>query len=150
MSSALNFTDPAVGRSRHMISFARVDFPHPDSPTTPRVSPRCRSKETPSTACTAPMLLRNTIPCVNGKYLTRSRTSRTASLDGAIEHLLPEVACAATVRRHDVQGRHFLSTDVLRVGAPGIERAAWRDPHQVGRQPLDGVQLLTLHVHARN
>ena len=36
-----------------------VDFPQPDSPTKPRVSPRWMSKETPSTARTAPICVRN-------------------------------------------------------------------------------------------
>ena len=35
-----------------------TDFPEPDSPTIPMVSPRFREKETPSTAFTVPNLVR--------------------------------------------------------------------------------------------
>src|SRR5690242_974232 len=35
----------------------RVDLPHPDSPTRPRVSPGARSKLTPSTARIAPRVV---------------------------------------------------------------------------------------------
>ena len=38
-----------------------VDLPHPDSPTTPTHSPSPTSKETPSTATTAPVRVRNSV-----------------------------------------------------------------------------------------
>src|SRR3954454_12621405 len=57
-----------------------VDFPQPDSPTRPSVSPRLMSNDTPSTARTAP----RAVP-----YQTRrSRTERTASAGGASGRLL--------------------------------------------------------------
>ncbi len=66
MSSPLYEIAPAVGRSRLTSILATVDFPQPDSPTMPSVSPARRSKETPSTALTAPTCLRKTMPRVSG------------------------------------------------------------------------------------
>lgn len=45
-------TVPEVGRSRAIRRRARVDLPHPDSPTRPRVEPCFRIRSTPSTALT--------------------------------------------------------------------------------------------------
>ena len=50
-------TSPAAGSTSPSIARASVDLPQPDSPTTPRISPRRHSSETPSTAratCAAP------------------------------------------------------------------------------------------------
>ncbi|RPK44073.1 hypothetical protein EES39_17860 [Streptomyces sp. ADI92-24] len=66
MSSPLYRIIPAVGSSRCTSSRATVDFPQPDSPTMPRVSPAARSKETPSTARTAPICFLITMPRVSG------------------------------------------------------------------------------------
>ena len=71
---------PLVGSSSRMIRRAVVVLPQPVSPTIPSVSPRSTSKETPSTACTAPIWRWKMIPRVSGKCLTRSRTSTSASL----------------------------------------------------------------------
>ena len=46
----LNLIAPDVGLSSCTITRPRVDFPQPDSPTNPRVSPRLRAKLTLSTA----------------------------------------------------------------------------------------------------
>src|SRR5882672_11600701 len=148
---------PAVGRSRFISSLATVDLPQPDSPTIPSVSPGYRSKETPSTALTEPTCLRNTMPCVSGKCLARSRTSRIGSRVagrsftvgcGAVvtEGLLPEVAGARPLLAHPEQRRHIGPADVLRHRAARVERATRRDVQQVGRQPLDRVQLPALLV----
>src|SRR5579859_6665197 len=53
---------------------ASVDLPHPDSPTSPIVSPLRTSKLTSSTACTRPISRWNTIPRLIGKYLIRWST----------------------------------------------------------------------------
>ena len=45
-----NVTVPAVVGASCKMERPRVDFPEPDSPTKPRISPRCISRETPSTA----------------------------------------------------------------------------------------------------
>ncbi len=65
-SSPLNRIDPSVGRSRLTSSRASVDLPQPDSPTTPRVSPRPSSRSTPSTALTAPTCFLKRMPWVSG------------------------------------------------------------------------------------
>src|SRR5580704_10714700 len=77
---------PAVSGYRRMIERASVDFPHPVSPTRPRVSPRCTSRLTPSTALTVPTVRLKKIPCLIGKCLTipsaRSSTSVPAVESG--------------------------------------------------------------------
>ena len=45
-------TEPEVGRGTCIMALPVVDFPHPDSPTRPSVSPSTRSIEIPDTACT--------------------------------------------------------------------------------------------------
>ena len=52
MSSPSKRTVPLVGSSSRTSSRPSVDLPQPDSPTSPSVSPRRTSSETPSTACT--------------------------------------------------------------------------------------------------
>jgi len=52
MSSPSKWIVPDVGSMRRRMSRPTVVLPQPDSPTSPRVSPRRMSKLTPSTACT--------------------------------------------------------------------------------------------------
>ncbi len=59
---------------RPMIVSDVTDLPDPDSPTTPRVSPRSRVYETPSTALTTPSWV--------WKYILRSSTSRRCEPSG--------------------------------------------------------------------
>ena len=49
-----SFTCPRVGSTRRSRALPVVDFPHPDSPTSPSVSPGATSNDTPSTARTDP------------------------------------------------------------------------------------------------
>src|SRR6185369_748013 len=146
---------PAVGFSRFISSLARVDLPHPDSPTTPSVSPFCSSKLTPSTARTAPICFWKTMPRVIGKWLTRLSTRMIGSAlmgasDIAIEHLLGEVATTGAPAAEVLVRRHGGAADLLGVLASRVERASVWDPHQVRRQALDGRQLGALRVQARN
>ena len=67
-----SFTIPRVGRGSCMIALPVVDLPQPDSPTSPRVSPLCRSKLTLDTADT----LR---PRPTGNSITRFSTRSSAS-----------------------------------------------------------------------
>src|SRR5665647_2756489 len=149
MSSPWNRIWPSVGFSSRISSRAVVDFPQPDSPTTPRVSPLYSFMSIPSTARTAPTCFLNRMPLVRGKCLTSPRTSRTGSsdLEAAIEDLLPEVACAATAVGDVHQWRHLLGADGLCVGAARVEGTASRDVRQVRWDALDRVQLLALEVH---
>ena len=61
-----------------MITRASVDFPQPDSPTMPSVSPRLTVKLTSSTAFTAATCFWKMIPRVTGKcFFTLSTSSRS-------------------------------------------------------------------------
>ena len=55
MSIPSNVTVPDVGSSSRATRRAVVDLPHPDSPTSPSVSPWAIANEMSSTACTAPI-----------------------------------------------------------------------------------------------
>ena len=55
---------PEVGSWILRIVLPMEDFPQPDSPTIPNVSPRSRTKETFSTACTF-------FPCAASKYFVK-------------------------------------------------------------------------------
>src|SRR5579864_272132 len=69
-----------------MMHRARVDFPHPVSPTSPSVSPRRTSMLTPSTALTLPTWCLKKMPSLIGKCLTmpsaRTRTSPPSAGSG--------------------------------------------------------------------
>src|SRR5438270_694379 len=67
---------PDVGSRRRKIVLPVVVFPQPDSPTTPRVSPRATSNETSFTAFTAPTW-RDRTPFLIGNSLRRLRTERS-------------------------------------------------------------------------
>ena len=55
ISSPSNRISPSVGSTILKIARPVVDFPHPDSPTTPRVLPRSMVNDTSSTACSIPL-----------------------------------------------------------------------------------------------
>src|SRR5207237_294065 len=71
-----NITLPEVTGMSWVTSRPSVDLPHPDSPTSPTVSPRCTSKLTPSTALTL-------APTPAGKCFTASRTRNSGASAGA-------------------------------------------------------------------
>jgi hypothetical protein len=79
MSRPSNSTFPPVGSSSRMMHRAIVDLPQPDSPTTPRVSPRLTVKVTPSTAFTEAICFWKMIPRVTGKCFSRFSTTRSSS-----------------------------------------------------------------------
>jgi hypothetical protein len=66
MSRPSKTTLPLVGSSSRIITRASVDFPQPDSPTIPSVSPRRTCSETPSSALTEATSCLNTMPSVIG------------------------------------------------------------------------------------
>ena len=74
MSCPSNVIVPPVGSSSRMMHRAIVDLPHPDSPTTPSVSPRLTLKLTSSTALTAATSFWRMIPRLTGKYFFRFST----------------------------------------------------------------------------
>src|SRR6266516_7937770 len=78
--------EPAVGSCSLVITRPMVDFPQPDSPTSPSVSPRRSVNETPSTAFTAPTWRLKKTPRRIRKCLrtwsTRSSASGSSSAAG--------------------------------------------------------------------
>src|SRR5207249_1036255 len=103
------------GMRRRMESDVTV-LPHPDSPTSPSVSPGCTSKETPSTARAVPL------PCSVTKYVLRSRTRSR----GSVTPPPCGVECVPQRVTHRVQ-RH----DDQRDREPGEGRRPPRDGHLV-------------------
>lgn len=67
-------TEPDVAFVSPKITLPTVDFPQPDSPTKPSVSPGAIVKLISSTALTAPICLEKRIPFVIEKYFTRLST----------------------------------------------------------------------------
>jgi hypothetical protein len=81
---------PLSGRRSFMISSRVVVFPHPDSPTSPSVSPSRMSRSTSATARTEPTVRFRTVPLRSGKVLptpdsssTLARCSRGTAASGA-------------------------------------------------------------------
>src|SRR5215467_13680905 len=75
----LNHTSPEVGSMSRRMQRPVVDLPHPDSPTSPKVSPALSSKLTPLTACTRSTSREKTPPLMT-KFFTRSFTRSSGSL----------------------------------------------------------------------
>src|SRR5690625_5882135 len=118
-----------------MSSLARVDFPQPDSPTIPRVSPLRSWKLTPSTALTSPTWRRTTTPWVSGKCLTSSSTPSTGSAVAKesallIENLVGVVARGVAAGGHLAQRGPLGHTRRRGVGAAWGERARRRVAEQ--------------------
>src|ERR1700729_528559 len=67
----------ALRASNRMIESAVTDFPEPDSPTMPSVSPASSPKESPLTAVTGPSSVRNVV-----RRLPTSRSRTTCSGPG--------------------------------------------------------------------
>src|SRR5271154_2660044 len=72
-------TSPELGSISRRIHRPVVDFPQPDSPTSPNVSPATISKLTSSTACTCSRAPASTPPRA-GKFFTRLLTRSSGSL----------------------------------------------------------------------
>ena len=76
-------TRPLVALTRPMMARAKVDLPHPDSPTTPNVSPSYRRRVTPSTALSVFGGCQNhCLPSLISKCTFRSAISRRTFLPG--------------------------------------------------------------------
>src|SRR6186997_424940 len=74
---------PPVGGLRRMIARPVVLLPQPDSPTSPRVSPRSISNVTPSTACTSPTWRCRMMPSRIGNQTFRPSSRRSGTLPAA-------------------------------------------------------------------
>src|SRR6266571_9222546 len=79
MSSPLNLMVPDVGSRSRITARPMVDFPQPDSPTSPTVSPALTSRSRPSTAWTYPVVRWRT-PDAMGNHTLRSETEMSGSL----------------------------------------------------------------------
>src|SRR6266508_2922076 len=170
---------PPVGSSRRMMQRAIVDFPQPDSPTTPSVSPFRTVNVTPSTAFTEATSFWKMIPRVTGKCLIRlSTTSRSspeplvaiscgcvwfvAMCSGgdhaaqeltrlAILRLLVEVAALKMVGvgGDRSERRHLRLADLHHVRTARMEATAPRRIQQRGRLSLDLRQPFDVRIEAR-
>jgi hypothetical protein len=83
MSRPSNRIRPPVGSRSFTMQRASVDFPQPDSPTMPSVSPGLMLKETPSTAFTEAISFWKMIPRVIGKYFRTLSTTSSSSPAGS-------------------------------------------------------------------
>src|SRR5438093_8265719 len=125
-----------LGISR-MIDRLVTDFPDPDSPTMPSVSPRCRSKLTPSTART---VFSSSAKYVR-RFLTESSITRAAS---PLPHLRIErvaQAIAEEIEREERDGHRHTGTNEL----PGKQRDVL---NAVGGETAPGRQR-RLHAEAQ-
>src|SRR3954471_1728407 len=157
---------PAVGSYSLRIVRPTVDFPHPDSPTSPSVSPRWMLKETSSTALMSPMWRSRMMPLRIGNQTLRFSTSTRGP---------PELTLAGAsandggprplplLNRHGVEAgdhvpgldlaerRHLLARLFDLVAATGLERAGVGLAQHVARRSFDRLQLrLSLGVETRD
>ena len=100
-----NQISPELGSISRRMQRPVVDLPHPDSPTSPSVSPAAMSKLTPSTACTRSTSRENTPP-LTAKCLRRSR-EQGSGLAPASPHSTHDLVPGVDLpqRRHRAQCR---------------------------------------------
>src|SRR6188508_2625680 len=164
MSWPSKITRPSVGSYRRRIVRPTVDLPHPDSPTSPSVSPRWMLSDTSSTALMSPTWRSRRMPLLIGNQTLRFSTSTrapscpplvAASADNGRPRPLP------LVHRHGVEAgdhvarlelaerRHLLAGLLHLVPAARLERARLRWVQHVARSALDRLELrLPLGVEA--
>src|ERR1022692_1339055 len=151
MSCPSKVTFPDVMSCSRTMQRASVDFPHPVSPTRPRVCPLRTSRFTPSTACTTSRCLWNTDADCTGKYLTRFSTrSRTSlSLTGAVAGTPASVATPSRPSRrgealaNDSAAHGVTSRGVMRKPAGGqvpLVPADRRERGHLGAAPVHHVR----------
>src|SRR5690606_17863496 len=141
ISWSSNRTRPPVGLTSPISANPVVDFPHPLSPTSERVSPRPRVKLTPSTALTDPTWRLST-PARMGKWTSRSSTARRGIVAGCIV-MLP--AGGHVAGRFFDKGRTFFKAPLggtrtaRRKGAAlGQVPERWHGAGNVGQPPALG------------
>src|SRR5262245_43308402 len=128
-------TSPDVGSMRRRMVRPVVDLPHPDSPTSPSVSPDMMVKVTSSTACTRATSLEKSPPRM-GKYFLRFLTVKSSGMAASIQEAGHLVAWPDFL-----QGRSVLEVHGFGKGASGREAASglFRPP-QGGHDPGDRLQ----------
>src|SRR6185503_2449529 len=85
---------------RRMSDSAVTDFPQPDSPTMPSVSPAATWNVTPSTARTTPSRVKNWV------WRSVTRVSRPTSAESSLG-LHPRVQCVAQPVPHERERKHY-------------------------------------------
>src|SRR5579862_7883372 len=149
--SPSNHTSPLLGSSSRNISRPSVDFPQPDSPTMPRVSPPRTLRLTSVTACTN-CFEANRSPRT-GKRFVRWRVSTrvvmgTFDMSGlarAILRSFPSVVPGSNARRpvrrvDGLQLRIDLGAARGRARAAVAEMATRRQVQQIGNDAGDGFE----------
>src|SRR5215207_9777570 len=126
--------EPSVGFSSATSSFDTVDLPQPDSPTSPRVSPRRRVRSTPSTARTCPMVRLKTMPWVSGKYFFKPLISSRGAPGGGGGGSADSTSVESVAAEAAVAPVGSDTEDLLAVVARGL--AAGDD--QTQRRPVTG------------
>src|SRR2546427_11094634 len=159
---------PDVGVSSRTRSRPVVVFPHPLSPTTPRISPSRMSKLTPSTAwtfCSGPKRDPRK-PALIGNIFTRLSTRYTMSPDAysgialsvtaisalphrALVDLLREVTEGPVARRDLRHWRLLGAAYLLSEPAPRVEPAPRGRVREVRRAPGDRAEALPVPLDAR-
>src|SRR5262245_40165142 len=120
---------PAVGSSAASTSFEVVVLPHPDSPTSPSVSPGLMVKLIPSTAVTTARERPKSEP-PTGKCVRRSRTCRSG-LSTRGEPVEGQPAPDRAVAVQVALTRFFLAAAVHGPRTAGMEAAAGREIRQI-------------------
>ena len=105
-----NVTLPLLGRGSCTRARPVVDLPQPDSPTSPRVSPRATSKLTSDTACNRPPLVVNSTTRCSTRSTMSSRPSRSAAVP------LPAISGAPLLLRPPARAARPLGTSTGRCG----------------------------------
>src|SRR5512139_1940920 len=126
-------TSPSVGSINRRIARAVVDFPHPLSPTSPRLSPSWSVKFTPSTAYTWPKVFEK-MPPLMGKYFFSSLTSSNASATVFSPIAQP---ASAPMPLFNLPESGLLLAHVHDEGAPGRELAPWGKVVEARNHPGD-------------
>src|SRR5690606_33040802 len=80
ISSPLKWMVPSLGSTILVIQRPNVDFPHPLSPTSPKISPSLISNETPSTALSVCVCFPSKLRFPVGKCLFKFSTFKTTWL----------------------------------------------------------------------
>src|SRR3954470_21043683 len=139
---------PAVGSYSLRIVRPTVDFPHPDSPTSPSVSPRWMLKDTSSTALMSPMWRSRMMPLRIGnqtlRFSTWTRGPSPLTLAGASANdggprTLPLLGRNRVEARNHVSGLdlaerwHLLARLLHLETAARLERTGLRLPQHVAR-----------------
>src|SRR5262245_3007254 len=131
---------PAAGASAASTSFDVVVLPHPDSPTSPSVSPGPIVKLTSATALTTPASLPKRMP-PTGECFRRSRPARSGlSTRGPSREGHPAAHAAITV---EVLLRRLLDAATFdRPRAAGMKGASGREGREIGRLAWNAVEWL--------